>query len=308
MLIEERHVAHVPLLAQLAQRDDVRREALAHEEPEVDAQPAGDRLVGGADQVGPAGVVGADRVAVRAAVLGHPAAEVGDEVVRQVGAVGDPGEHAHLVVELDADDGAAARLQPRREHRQDRVVPPRGLGEERRRQVVDRPRRRLAPVPADRDDLGVLVVDAVGDALVLQLGHHEGTGAGDEPQPALGAQVDEGRHVALGPGGAGDVDRAVGQLVEEPGDVRRHGRAAGLDDQVETLLPLVAGDAEVVDLAGHHQARLAVDDDLLVADLDHGRTSAAVTRSETCWRVAASGPVSSSTSPSSTRSVSAVPK
>ena len=56
----------------------------------------------------------------------------------------------------------------------------------------------------------MLAVDAVGNALVLQLGHHERAGPGDHQQAALGGQVEEPHQVAVLAGLAGQVDLAVG--------------------------------------------------------------------------------------------------
>ena len=45
----------------------------------------------------------------------------------------------------------------------------------------------------------MLAVEAVGEALVLQLGHLEGARAGDAPQALGGADVEEGTEVAANP-------------------------------------------------------------------------------------------------------------
>ena len=232
----ERDVAHAQPLRHRAQGEDVVGEAVAHELAEVAAQRPGPLLGGGAHGLGPALAPGEDRVRPGPVVLlVHPPAQVLEQVVGEVGGVGDPGEHPHLVVELDHDDVAAVGLQPLGDERHHGLVPAPRLLEEGRREVVDGPRGRRRAVPADRHDLRVVAVDPEGDALVLQLGHDEGAGPGDEHQVALGAQVDEGRDVALGTGPALDVDRPVGQLVEDPRDVRGDRGQAGLDDEVEPL-------------------------------------------------------------------------
>ena len=142
--------------------------------------------------------------------LEHEVAEGGHEVIGEVGRVGHPGEHADLVVELDADDRATGGLQARCEEGDERVEPATALLEEGGREVVDGARLGGSAVPADRHDLRVVAIDAEGDALVLQLGHDERPGTGDETQPLRRGEVDEGANVALGAGLAGDVDRAVG--------------------------------------------------------------------------------------------------
>ena len=250
-------------------------------------------------------VVGRHRVGpCHGVALAEKRAEARDEVVGEVGRVRHPGEHADLVVELDADDRATGGLQPRRQHRHDRVEPAAALVEEGGRQVVDGARGHLLAVPAEWDDLRVVAVDPERDALVLQLGHDERPRARDEAQPLLGDEVDEGADVTLGAGLAGDVDAAVGQLVEDPRDVGGDGVTAGLDEQVEALAPLRARDAEVVHLPRHDDAGLAVDADLATGGLDHESFFVVMV---TDWRRAESGPVMRTISPSSTRVVRSRP-
>ena len=63
----------------------------------------------------------------------------------------------------------------------------------------------------------------------------------------------------------------------------------------------VARDAEVVHLPRHDDDGLAVDADLAADGLDHEEAFGDVTVTDTGWRRAASGPVSRTISPSSTR-------
>ena len=142
--------------------------------------------------------------------------------------------------------------------------------EEGRREIVDRPGGRRTPVPTGRQDLRMFDVEPVRQPLVLQLRHHERTGPGQEAQAARCAQVDEGGQVALRPGLAGEIDRAVRQLVEQPWDVARHGVAADLGQRVEPVGPLGPRGSEVVHLAGHDQHRVPVAQDPATSDLDHG--------------------------------------
>ena len=225
-----------------------------------------------------------------------------------VGGVGYPGEHAHLVVELDGDHVPATPAGARRDRWNHCRVPAAHLGQKRGMQVVERPAGRRHTVPTGRNQLGMVPVHPERNPFVHQLGHHERPGPGHEPQAALGAQVDERRDVPVVPGGAGHVDAAVGQFVHEPGQVAGHRVAAGLERQVEPGAPLLARHPEIVDLAGDHQAGPTVDHQAPSIELHPGHGCVcSKTVIVTAAPVAASGPTISSIAPVSTRRVRSRP-
>ena len=239
-------------------------EPVAHERAEVAHQRRGVLLVRRPDVHGGR---------IRPVLLLAPPLEVREQVVGEVRRVADPRQHADLVVQLHGDHRAAVAVQPRRDDRQDRLVPPPGLGEERGREVVDGPGGRRRAVPPGRHDLRVLAVEPVGQALVLQLRHHERPGPRDHVQAVVVAQVEERAEVALRPGPPGHVDRAVRQLVPQPRDVGRDRVQPGRLGLVEAVLPQRSADPEVVDLAGQDEDLAAVDDDplaLVVHRVDQG--------------------------------------
>ena len=114
MLISERHAAYARVLGVLAQRRDVAREPVPHEEPRSTRSAAahsssGERTASAQASRRRGRRGSARRAGRRTAPAGTQ--QVGDEVVGQVRAVADPGQHADLVVELHGDDVAAARLE-----------------------------------------------------------------------------------------------------------------------------------------------------------------------------------------------------
>ena len=152
---------------------------------------------------------------------GEPVQEVGCDALVQDRRVRDPGQHADLVVELDSDDRATIGLQSTGQHRQHGVVPLLDLGQKHRGQVVEISRRQRSSVPGGRAEAGQ-VHHPVWQTLVLELSHHVRPRSRDHVQPQLVGEIAERSQVTPVGGPAGDVDRAVRQLVDDPGDVGRH--------------------------------------------------------------------------------------
>src|SRR5690606_22936153 len=88
-----------------------------------------------------------------------------------------------------------------------------------------------------------------------------------EPVPMT--EVDEGAEVELRAGVPVEVERAIGQLVAEPGDVGGDGGAARGLELEDAILPRLAGQPEVVHLPADQDARLAVHQKLSAFDGHH---------------------------------------
>jgi hypothetical protein len=75
--------------------------------------------------------------------------------------------------------------------------------------------------------------------------------------------------IAIRSGASGQVDTAARQFVNEPGDIRCDRIPADRFQLDQAIFPVAWIEAEVVNFAADDQAWLAVDDDLLVDNLDH---------------------------------------
>ena len=164
----------------------------------------------------------------------------------------DAEEERHLVIDLAGDDAATIVDRMLGENLADRVIPERGLLEE-----------RVGRIGKGRDRLGHLVEDRAGatgvlgletliieDALRITEPGHFGVdlraGTDHDVQATILAKgeerVDVGTRIDLA-----EVEDATGNLVSLPRNVDGDHGETEVDDFVENLLPLVTVEAPVVD-------------------------------------------------------------
>ncbi len=173
--------------------------------------------------------------------------------LRQVDRVG--AVRAVLVLDLHEDDGPAGVDLPRDEHGGELL------------QVGLDGCEEAGLVAADPD--GAVGEEPVRQTAVRPLGADVGTGADDGVHALGGDEVEEAAEVEP----AGEVEDAGRRSVRVPGDVGLDGVEPHQLRLADPVGPQVGVDAEVVDRAGQDPVRLAVEQEVGVADGEaHGGT------------------------------------
>ena len=117
-------------------------------------------------------------------------------------------------------------------------------------------------VGAEGGDHGGILEEPCGEAAELPLGAGVGAGAEEDVEAFFLGGADEGCEVVV----AVEVVVARGGLVDVPEDVGGDGVEAHGACHFQACVPVLAGDAGVVELAGEDLERLAVEEELVAPD------------------------------------------